>query len=65
MLNSISDIAMMMFAFAIARRLPWWASAGLVVMLELVALAAIRDNLTLNLLMLITPVDAIHIWQAG
>lgn len=64
-LNSISDIAMMMFGFAIARRLPWWASAGLVVMLELVALAAIRDNLTLNLLMLIAPVDAIRIWQAG
>jgi len=64
-LNSISDIAMMMLGFAIARRLPWWASAGLVVILELVALAAIRDNLTLNLLMLIAPVDAIRIWQAG
>lgn len=64
-LNSISDIAMMMLGFAIARRLPWWASAGLIVILELIALAAIRDNLTLNLLMLIAPVDAIRIWQAG
>ena len=64
-LNSISDIACMMLGFAIARRLPWWASAGLIVILELVALAAIRDNLTLNLLMLIAPVEAIRIWQAG
>ena len=64
-LNSISDIACMMLGFAIARRLPWLASAGLIVTLELVALAAIRDNLTLNLVMLIAPVEAIRIWQAG
>ncbi|MCP3736013.1 DUF2585 family protein [Sphingomonas sp. RP10(2022)] len=64
-LNSISDIAAMMLGFTIARRLPWWASAGLVVLLEVVALVAIRDNLTLNLIMLIAPVEAIRIWQAG
>lgn len=64
-LNSISDIACMMLGFAIARRLPWWTSAGLIVILELIALAAIRDNLTLNLVMLIAPIEAIRIWQAG
>jgi hypothetical protein len=58
-LNSLSDIGCMMLGFAIARRLPWWASAVLVVLLELVALVAIRDNLTLNLIMLIAPVEAI------
>ncbi|WP_207771710.1 MULTISPECIES: DUF2585 family protein [Bacteria] len=64
-LNSLSDIGCMMLGFAIARRLPWWASAALVVLLELVALVAIRDNLTLNLIMLIAPVGAIRHWQMG
>ena len=64
-LNSVSDISCMMLGFTMARRLPWWASAGLVVLLEVVALAVIRDNLTLNLVMLVAPVDAIRMWQSG
>jgi len=64
-LNSLSDIMCMMLGFVLARRLPWWASAALIVTLEMIALLAIRDNLTLNLIMLIAPVDAIRIWQAG
>lgn len=64
-LNSLSDITCMMLGFVVAHRLPWRSSAVLVVALELIALIAIRDNLTLNLLMLIAPVDAIRIWQAG
>ncbi len=62
-LNSLSDIGCMMLGFAIARRLPWWGSAMVGVALELVALIAIRDNLTLNLVMLIAPVEAIRQWQ--
>ena len=64
-LNSLSDIACMMLGFAIARRLPTWGSAALLVALELLALWAIRDNLTLNVVMLAWPVDAIRRWQAG
>lgn len=64
-LNSVSDILCMMTGFTIARHLPSRASIGLVVLLEVVALVAIRDNLTLNLLMLIAPVKAIRIWQGG
>lgn len=64
-LNSLSDIGCMMLGFAIARRLPWWGSAMFGVALELVALIAIRDNLTLNLVMLIAPVEAIRQWQTG
>ena len=63
--NSVSDMAMMAVGFALAARLPVWASAALVVLLEFVALAAVRDNLTLNVLMLVAPVEAIRVWQGG
>jgi hypothetical protein len=64
-LNSISDIAMMALGFVIARRLPLWASVALALALELAALVVIRDNLTLNVIMLLAPNDAIRAWQAG
>lgn len=64
-LNSASDIAMMAVGFLAARRLPVWASILIVLVLELVPLVAIRDNLTLNIVMLLAPSDAILNWQAG
>lgn len=64
-LNSLADIACMALGFQVARRLPIWASILLGVALELLAAAVIRDNLTLNVLMLIAPDDAIRTWQAG
>jgi len=64
-LNSTSDIAMMALGFLAARRLPVWASAGIVLLLELVPLIVIRDNLTLNVWMLLAPSGAILNWQAG
>lgn len=64
-LNSVSDIAMMAIGFLAARRLPVWASVALVLALELIALAVIRDNLLLNVWMLLAPNDAIRDWQAG
>jgi hypothetical protein len=64
-LNSGSDIIMMAIGFLAARRLPLWLSFGLVVLLELVPLIVIRDNLALNIIMLIAPSDAILNWQAG
>jgi hypothetical protein len=64
-LNSVSDIAMMMLGFWLAARLPVWATVAVAVAFELLALYAIRDNLTLNVLMLLWPIDAIRVWQAG
>ena len=64
-LNSLSDISCMMIGFAIARRLPVWATITLALTFELLTLAVIRDNLTLNILMLLWPVEAIRHWQAG
>jgi hypothetical protein len=64
-LNSLSDIAMMAIAFLAARKLPLWASLATVALLELVPLLVIRDNLTLNVWMLLAPSDAIRVWQGG
>ena len=64
-LNSMADIGMMVIGFALARRIPLWWTIGLALFFELLALAVIRDNLTLNVLMLTYPVDAIRVWQAG
>ncbi|MBC9205830.1 DUF2585 domain-containing protein [Roseomonas aerophila] len=63
--NSVADVLAMLVGFALAARLPVWVSVGLGVAMELVALLVIRDNLTLNVLMLLWPVDAIRVWQAG
>lgn len=62
-LNSVSDIAMMGLGFLLARKLPVWASVAVVLVLELVPLLVIRDNLTLNVWMLLAPSDAIRDWQ--
>jgi hypothetical protein len=64
-INSLSDIAMMMVGFLLARKLPSWMSVVLILALELVPLFVIRDNLTLNVLALIAPNAAIQAWQAG
>jgi len=61
----VSDILSMMFGFWLARRLPVWASIVLVVVLEVAVGLIIHDNLTLNILMLIYPFEAIKRWQMG
>jgi hypothetical protein len=63
-LNSVSDISAMIVGFLIARRLPVWATVALAISLEVLTLAVIRDNLTLNVLMLLHPSTAILAWQA-
>ena len=64
-LNSVMDIVWMAIGFAIARRAPVWLTVVLAIAFELIALAIIRDNLTLNVIMLVAPSDAIRAWQAG
>ena len=64
-INSLSDAAMMAIGFLAARRLPLWLSVALVLALELAPLIVIRDNLTLNIWMLLAPNDTIRAWQAG
>jgi hypothetical protein len=64
-LNNLSDIAMMALGFLAARKLPLWSSVLLVLILELVPLLVIRDNLTLNVWMLLAPNESIRAWQGG
>jgi hypothetical protein len=64
-LNSLADIAMMVVGFLAARKLPVWASVALLIVLEVVPLFVIRDNLMLNVWMLLAPNRAIAAWQGG
>ena len=63
--NSAGDVLFMLVGFAAASRLTAVRSVTLGLALELVSLAAIRDNLTLNILMLIHPIGAVRIWQGS
>ena len=64
-LNSVCDIGWMILGFVLASRLPVWATIVLIVVAEFGVGYAIRDNLALNILMLIYPLDAVRRWQAG
>ena len=64
-INSMSDIVMMMIGFLIAYRLPILVTLSLVVTMEGALAYFIRDNLTLNILMLLHPIEAVTHWQAG
>ena len=63
--NSVSDIGFMAIGFWIASRAPLKGVILAAIAMELLALAMIRDNLTLNVLMLVHPLDVIRQWQAG
>jgi hypothetical protein len=65
LVNSISDIVAMMAGFWTARTVPVWVSVALVIVLEVFVVVMIRDNLTLNILMLLYPLEAVRQWQAA
>jgi hypothetical protein len=62
-INSVSDIVVMVLGFFMAARLPVWVTVAIAIGLELLIGAAIRDNLTLNVLMFVWPLDAVLNWQ--
>ena len=64
-LNSVADIGWMLLGWAAARRLPLRATILLAIGFELLTLLIIRDNLTLNVLNLVTPIEAVAAWQAA
>ena len=64
-LNSVSDATAMVLGFVLASRLPVAVTVALAIGFELFTGWAIHDNLTLNVIMLVHPFDAIKAWQSG
>ncbi|KLE32284.1 DUF2585 family protein [Aurantiacibacter gangjinensis] len=64
-LNSFADIGWMSFGFWLALRLPVKVTVALALIGEVVAALVVRDNLTLTVIMLLFPIDAIAEWQAA
>lgn len=62
-INSVFDVIFMAVGFGMAAYFPVWATIALIVSLEIFVGYFIRDNLTLNIIMLIYPMDWILKWQ--
>ncbi len=64
-LNSSFDVLFMVLGFYMAKKLPVWAIIFLTIAMELATGYIIRDNLALNILMIVRPVEAVKRWQTG
>jgi hypothetical protein len=62
-LNSMGDVLSTIVGFYFASRVSWRVAVVAFVLVELTLLYFVRDNLTLNVLMLFGPLDAIKQWQ--
>lgn len=61
--NSVSDIVFASLGFLFAWRVRPWVTVAAIVAMEVGTAFWVRDNLTLNIVMLLHPIDAIKAWQ--
>lgn len=64
-LNSVCDVIMAGIGFVIAKYSKIWVSIALIIVFEVGCLFWVRDNLTLNVIMLVKPVESIKVWQSA
>jgi hypothetical protein len=64
-LNSVCDMLFAVIGFFLAAYLPVWLIIFLIIFMEIWVGYMIRDNLTLNIIMLIYPFESIKHWQMG
>ena len=64
-LNSLGDLLVCGLGFLLAQQLGFRRAFALFVLTEVTLAILIRDNLTLNVVMLIHPIEAIKEWQAA
>lgn len=64
-LNSVMDVVTAGLGFLFSRKVSVKLLVALCIALEIMAAYYVRDNLTLNVIMLIYPLEAIKTWQMG
>ncbi len=64
-INSVGDMLATLFGFLVTARLPVWLTVVLLIATEITMLVLLRDNLILNIIMLVYPLEAIRQWQTA
>jgi len=63
--NSLSDMLFAGLGFLFAWRARFWVTVLVVIAMEVGTAVWVRDNLALNIIMLVHPIDAIKVWQTA
>lgn len=64
-IKGVADTGWMVVRWLVARTPKWLHTAAIAIAFEPFTLRAIRDNLTLDVAMLVAPIEAVRKWQAG